>query len=256
MNKTGYHFLPKRYHTISFILIILMLIAVMGYLSPVGDRERSVRILIDDCGGKVVFLHVAHYGDYQISCVTCHHDKSGNQTGYVACGLCHPVAFNQQYMENHKSFFADKKACVRCHHVEFIKTDFEHSSHQSYTDDCTDCHHGPNIEPEPRACISCHSTEGREDIPNLRDATHDCCKKCHEDIFDKGFNGCSGCHGKKDMKKGKGAYTPCLYCHQGNKIKQLIPARKDAFHNQCLGCHQELKKGPFGANSCNKCHFK
>jgi hypothetical protein len=93
-------------------------------------------------------------------------------------------------------------------------------------------------------------------IPKLQDATHDCCKNCHEDIFDKGFNGCSDCHAKKDMKKHEGTYSPCLKCHQGKKIKQLMPARMNAFHKQCLSCHQELKKGPFGENSCNKCHFK
>jgi len=248
--------LPKRYHIISIILIILIFIALAGYLNSAGDKETSVRILIDDCGGKVVFSHLAHHRDYKISCVKCHHEKSGDQTDSVACGLCHPVAFNQNYIENHKSFFPDKKTCVRCHHVEFIKAGFDHSSHMSYADDCTECHHEPDIEPEPRACISCHSTSGSKDMPNLHDATHDCCKNCHEDIFDKGFNGCSDCHAKKDMKKHEGTYSSCLKCHQVKKIKQLMPARMDAFHKQCLSCHQELKKGPFGENSCNKCHFK
>jgi hypothetical protein len=248
--------LPKRYHTISIILIILVLIAMVGYLSPAGDRETSVRILIDDCGGKVVFSHLAHHRDYKITCVKCHHEKNEGQADHIACGLCHPVTFNQNYIENHKSFFPDKNTCVRCHHLEFFKAGFEHSEHEGYASDCTDCHHESDIEPEPQACKSCHlATEG-QNIPNLKNATHDCCMRCHEDFFEKGFKGCSDCHAKKDMKKFKDLYSSCLPCHQVKKIKQLLPTRTDAFHKQCLSCHQELKKGPFGENSCNKCHFK
>jgi len=55
--------LLKRYHIITIILIILMFIALAGYLSSADDRETSVRILIDDCGGKVVFSHLAHQND-------------------------------------------------------------------------------------------------------------------------------------------------------------------------------------------------
>lgn len=246
----------KKYLPISIILILLMIVALSGYLSSADDRETSVRILIDDCGGKVVFSHLAHQNDYKISCVKCHHEKGGEQADYIACGLCHPVAFDKNYIENHKNLFPDKKTCVRCHHLEFFKAGFEHSEHESYADDCTDCHHGSDIEPEPQACKSCHLKAEAENIPNLQGATHDCCMRCHEDIFEKGFKGCSDCHAKKDMMKFKGLYSSCLPCHQVKKIKKLMPTRTDAFHKQCLSCHKELKKGPFGENSCNKCHFK
>ena len=83
----------KKYLPISIILILLMIVALSGYLSPAGDRETSVRILIDDCGGKVVFSHLAHHRDYKISCVKCHHEKGGDQVEYIACDLCHTVAF-------------------------------------------------------------------------------------------------------------------------------------------------------------------
>ena len=99
----------KKYLPISIILILLMIVALSGYLSAAGDRETSVRILIDDCGGKVVFSHLAHQNGYKISCVKCHHEKGGDQADYIACGLCHPVDFDKNYIGNHKNFFSDKK---------------------------------------------------------------------------------------------------------------------------------------------------
>jgi len=246
----------RKYLPISIILILLMIVALSGYLSSAGDRETSVRILIDGSGGKVVFSHLVHNREYKIPCAGCHHNESSEHAPYISCGSCHPVTFDKKYTQEHISFFPDRNTCIQCHHKEFFEAGFEHSNHENYADDCTDCHHEPDIEPEPQACISCHLTDGSGDMPNLRDATHDCCKKCHEDIFDKGFNGCSDCHAKKDMKKYEGTYSSCRKCHQDKKIKHFIPARTDAFHKQCLGCHKELQKGPFGENSCNKCHFK
>ncbi|MEA3437104.1 MAG: cytochrome c3 family protein [Thermodesulfobacteriota bacterium] len=125
----------KKYLSISIILILLMIVVLSGYLSSADNRETSVRILIDGCGGKVVFSHLVHQKDYKISCVNCHYEKGGDQADYIACGLCHPVAFDKNYIEKHKKFFPDKKTCVRCHHLEFFKAGFEHSEHESYASD-------------------------------------------------------------------------------------------------------------------------
>jgi len=56
------------------------------------------------------------------------------------------------------------------------------------------------------------------------------CKTCHHT---GGFEKCDSCHGAKD---------------DGKKIKY-----KNAMHNNCKGCHKEMKKGP---TKCKECHVK
>ena len=57
------------------------------------------------------------------------------------------------------------------------------------------------------------------------------CKKCHHKTED----------GKTPEKCGK--------CHGAEaKVKS-----KKAFHNQCKGCHKDMKKGP---TKCKECHEK
>jgi hypothetical protein len=56
----------------------------------------------------------------------------------------------------------------------------------------------------------------------------------------------------------------CLDCHHESKTKEEIkkcvechgkdanaPSGKDAFHDQCQGCHKEQAKGP---TKCKECH--
>ena len=56
------------------------------------------------------------------------------------------------------------------------------------------------------------------------------CAECHHT---DGFEKCSSCHGAKD---------------DGKKLKY-----KSAMHNNCKGCHKEMKKGP---TKCKECHVK
>ena len=56
----------------------------------------------------------------------------------------------------------------------------------------------------------------------------------------------------------------CFACHHASKTKEEIkgcmechgkddkaPAPKDAYHDQCKGCHKEQAKGP---TKCKECH--
>lgn len=60
--------------------------------------------------------------------------------------------------------------------------------------------------------------------------------------------------------------TECFTCHHEAKTKEEIkscfechgtdasaPAPKDAYHDQCIGCHKEQAKGP---TKCRECHPK
>ncbi|MDR3570331.1 MAG: cytochrome c3 family protein [Syntrophobacteraceae bacterium] len=63
------------------------------------------------------------------------------------------------------------------------------------------------------------------------------CVRCHHD-FDK----------NKNNKGGEG--QPCDSCHKRKASKKIV-SLKDAFHEQCTGCHKSMNKGPV---TCGGCH--
>lgn len=46
----------------------------------------------------------------------------------------------------------------------------------------------------------------------------------------------------------------CGECHLPQAPDPDLLARTDAFHQQCMECHEQSDAGPFGENSCNQCH--
>lgn len=98
---------------------------------------------------------------------------------------------------------------------------FDHQTHASvegYALDCLDCHHlhfGEEIDPV--ACSLCHAAKGEEkEFPDM----------------------CFDCHG--DASEFEEPYT----------LK-----RSDAFHQQCIQCHEQYGAGPrSGSENCSACH--
>ncbi len=98
---------------------------------------------------------------------------------------------------------------------------FDHKTHtsaQGYGLACTDCHH-----PHP---------EGEEIEPVS-------CALCHPPV-------------PPDTK------TPefCIDCHDPSEITDPeIMKRSDAYHEQCIGCHEQYGAGPqAGSENCGQCH--
>jgi Zn finger protein HypA/HybF involved in hydrogenase expression len=92
---------------------------------------------------------------------------------------------------------------------------FDHQKHLAddrYGLACADCHHHPEGEDNTMACGDCHGvTENHETIA----------KTCNE-------------------------------CHDPNSYDLAeVSKRSDAFHQQCIGCHQQFDAGPV---ACNACH--
>jgi hypothetical protein len=63
---------------------------------------------------------------------------------------------------------------------------------------------------------------------------------------------CLPCHhsGVEDGKFVEGDPAPCKDCHAE---KDGDPNLAVAYHTQCIGCHQEAKKGPI---TCGECHVQ
>lgn len=254
--------MPKRYRPILAVTAALVLVALFGYAVPRAEPDMPVRILMDNSGGAVVFDHRAHAA-YGVQCTDCHH-AGKTQATEIPCTACHPADFDEQYVARHRYQFEGKVACFACHHLEFDEPIFDHDLHEDVTSDCTECHHGVAIEQEPTSCDACHEEVGPsdpagEDIPNLRDAVHVRCRPCHEDLFDQGLAGCASCHSHKDeARHNLDAPLRCHRCHDAPQ-SQLVPTRKEAFHGQCMGCHEKRRKGPWrnqpDVKDCKRCHL-
>jgi uncharacterized paraquat-inducible protein A len=66
---------------------------------------------------------------------------------------------------------------------------------------------------------------------------------------------CLKCH--HTWKAGETSGKICTDCHKAT-AEGKTPSLKDAFHQTCKGCHDELKKAgkPAGPTGCTQCHVK
>lgn len=92
---------------------------------------------------------------------------------------------------------------------------FDHETHASQTAyglSCWDCHHHPvDDDAGLTACGACHTSAGDGNKPQV-----------------------------------------CLDCHDSDEIEETkMLKRSDAFHAQCIECHQEFEAG---AIECESCH--
>ena len=94
---------------------------------------------------------------------------------------------------------------------------FDHQTHlaeSGYGISCLDCHHHPQDEESPdlRACGDCHHPP-TEDEP---------------------------------------VPVACMDCHDSDEVEDSEMGKSaDAFHEQCMGCHNEYEAGPV---DCSGCH--
>ncbi len=158
--------MDKRYIPITAIVAAMLLVAGAGYLMPRTGQDVPARVVMDNNGGRVIFSHQAHARDYGFECADCHHDGLGREQP-LACGSCHPPAFDEKFRAGHGKAFPDDEACLRCHYET------------------------------PQGPLAA------------------------EDRPDTGS----------------------------------IPVRAEAFHRQCMNCHEE-SGGPYGEGSCHACHAR
>lgn len=247
--------MQRSYLPITILTGILLIAALAGYLIPADSEATPVRLLFENKGGKVIFAHKTHVDIQDKDCASCHH-TSGDEQAPPKCSSCHVKKFDDTFIANHQDSI-DDKYCQSCHHATATTAKFSHEKHaEDYAeDDCQACHHDESVEPEPQACSDCHEKEPLKDIPSLKDANHAKCADCHEDFYDKGVKGCTSCHTREEAPKAAPAPQPCSSCHS-EPVEQLVPTTTNAFHGQCMSCHENQDAGPFGDDSCYQCHMK
>ncbi len=78
------------------------------------------------------------------------------------------------------------------------------------------------------------------------------CEDCHHHPEDdeSALVACNSCHINTD--KNTEPAKSCLDCHDAGDIEDLqMKNRIDAFHEQCISCHEASKHGPV---DCSECH--
>lgn len=245
--------LQKRYLPISVLTALLFLVAIGGYMAPTDSEALPVRVLLDNKGGKVILKHADHVITMNEECGSCHH-TTGNDQNPPACSQCHAKKFDEVFKTTHQGTIGEDN-CISCHHAKANIDNFSHDDHMDdYTGgDCQSCHHDESIEAEPQACANCHK-DGSNSVLRLRDANHTRCADCHEDAYQQGITGCSYCHTREPAPEDP-EQIACGYCHI-DPVEQLLPTSMNAFHGQCMGCHEESESGPFGDDACYQCHMK
>ena len=119
----------------------------------------------------------------------------------------------------------------------------DHAALKSYGPaTCDQCHHTGSLDTRTASsCADCHDADDPAYAKDL--FVH----KAH--ITDYGQT-CDGCH-QNAMPKGR-EIRGCRGCHKADS-DVYGPKSMDAFHGQCIRCHEEKAKGP---TACDRCHFQ
>lgn len=162
---------------------------------------------------------------------------------------------------------------------------FDHQTHSdAYGLKCMDCHHASDeaTTEAPGSCGSCHKPDGGNitvfgENASFSHEVHSMdlglsCNDCHHNYYEEDGGEpqlCSDCHepGVKDdfmLGRMQAFHKQCIGCHEESGItpgKNDCAAchsprkRTNAFHEQCIKCHEGFGVGPSGAESdCKKCH--
>ncbi len=112
---------------------------------------------------------------------------------------------------------------------------FNHQFHaEDYGYNCTDCHHDDIESDTFLSCGSCHPSEFNEQFRADHQKafpTEEACLRCHDDV-----------------PEGELA-------EEDRPDTESIPLRADAFHTQCMDCHEQ-DGGPYEEDACYQCHAR
>ncbi|GEM_PF-534039 len=170
----------------------------------------------------------------------------------ASCSECHHVYEDGEKVPGAMSV---GKECSDCHKVDKGKLKLKYAYHTQ----CIGCH--LDKDNGPILCQNCHDSDmGRinEEVfsspqrpaalfthkPHIESDEiegYTCCK-CHH-MYQKNKMLCSRIIGQE-----------CSDCHlkdiEGAEGKRSL---RNAYHNQCIGCHKEVNSGPL---ACGECHKK
>ncbi len=127
---------------------------------------------------------------------------------------------------------------------------FDHQAHGDVSGlACEDCHHTykKGETDVPVSCETCHKADSK-----FVSALGDNGKFDHEGHSDDYGLSCNDCHHNYYEEDG-GEPQPCSDCHESGVVDDYMPGRVQAFHKQCISCHEDNGAAP-GQSDCESCH--
>ncbi len=123
---------------------------------------------------------------------------------------------------------------------------FSHKDHYSLKSygpaACEECHHTQNMD--PRTAVSCNECHDAGNPAYSRDKFN---HKAHAGQY---VSACADCH--KALYPAGSEPRDCRGCHKADS-DAFGPKTMDAFHGQCIRCHEKAGRGP---TACDRCHFQ
>ncbi|MCP4201475.1 MAG: hypothetical protein GY769_06010 [bacterium] len=145
------------------VLTALLMALPAESQSPELDREPPEVITSFTVAGTVDFPHSMHASDFEIECVTCHHE-----TNAAALSIPHQEYFDDFWIECQTCHLseappASPQACSACHHSSPTTIADETLSakvviHRS----CFECHEGGTGRDASRGCSLCHKADASD----------------------------------------------------------------------------------------------
>ncbi|RLB12539.1 MAG: cytochrome C [Deltaproteobacteria bacterium] len=105
--------LKKKDMIAYMILGVCLVVGVICYSAfPLKKPEKPIRIMLMTTAGNVLFDHKAHFTDYEVDCMDCHHDIGDDSEKPTSCSECHLPEGSD---EAPKRVVAFHKQCIGCH---------------------------------------------------------------------------------------------------------------------------------------------
>ena len=203
---------------------------------------------------------------------------------YTKCEKCHDKKYPKSKLP---SYLGARQECTTCHFGTEARPgpggDNPHEFKEAALTECQVCHGFANFSVQNlgvtkfdhdktdypisgfhkrNKCVSCHEK-------NIKDFTvqedFSDCKGCHEDSHRSVISAkrdCNSCH-KQETRFRKTAFDhgretrwPIRGEHKKNRCKDChkLDSPPQAPSMQCIGCHNDVHKGRFGAETCEGCH--
>ncbi|MCP4631358.1 MAG: hypothetical protein GY855_00420 [candidate division Zixibacteria bacterium] len=193
---------------------------------------------------------------YHNNCIPCHEEisKSGESAGPVECDYCHSE--NPKYTALSENLIFNKSL----HHIHNDLLDSE----------CNYCHHSYDstqqkteyIKGAESNCRDCHNETNEKTSLTLRDAAHQICLRCHEDMELSSPPGCASCHVKVRRAVWTEIDNPMRILTKQHDNALLSTGEKtskansvpfshlnhEKYTGRCRDCHHE------SMNKCRNCH--
>ena len=104
----------KEFKLAGGLAVVLFITGVLCYsVFKVPVPEEPVRMMFKGSAGNVLFTHQEHAQDYDLECISCHHNIEDDEI--YNCSECHESGSSGEDMDPMSRTDALHAQCIGCH---------------------------------------------------------------------------------------------------------------------------------------------